>query len=763
MASIDSLLRELARAPERDPEPAALLHYRILRKIGEGGMGAVYKAHDEKLGRIVALKRVSRRPEGDERARTRLLREARAASALNHPNIVTIHAVEEAEGDEFIVMEYVEGETLEALLRNGPLPPGQVLALGAEVADALACAHAAGILHRDIKPANVVMTAHGAKVLDFGIAAAAREPTRTRGAESRRLTSPGAAVGTAGYMSPEQLRDEPLDGRSDVFSLGAVLYEAATGRHAFAATDALAYSYEVASIDPPPPTALVPGLPAGLDEVVLRALAKDRARRFGSAANLAEALRRLAGGRRPPAATAIPAAIPSIAVLPFADMSPQKDQEYLSDGVAEEITNALAQIEGLRVIGRTSAFSFKGKNEDVRSIGHKLGVAHVLEGSVRTDGTHLRITAQLIDASDGHHLWTRSFDRETGRIFAVQDEIAREVVVALKVRLLPGNGPGARERPTTAPAVYTQVLLGRQFSKLSTVDGFRRAVQAYERALAMDPSYAPAWALLAIDLVFAADFSDTATDSSETRRRAETAAERAVALGPDLAESYAARAALRSRCFEWARARTDVERALALNPGDAVTWLEYSYLLAALGQLREGIVAARKAAEIDPLWSKPLNAAGKYHNATGELDLAESALQRALEIAPEHFSVPYHLGTTYLLRGTPRAALAAFQRATPEANALIGVSMAQHDLGHRQESHRALDDAAARYSATWAFQLAEGYAWCDQRDRAFEWLDRALAQRDGGLLMVKFTPLLRSVRGDPRYHALLRRLNLPVD
>ena len=362
MASIDSLLRELARAPERGPEPAALLHYRILRKIGEGGMGAVYKAHDEKLGRIVALKRVSRRPEGDERARTRLLREARAASALNHPNIVTIHAVEEAEGDEFIVMEYVEGETLEALLRNGPLPPGQVLALGAEVADALACAHAAGILHRDIKPANVVMTAHGAKVLDFGIAAAAYEPTPNGGAEPRRLTSPGAAVGTAGYMYPEQLRDEPLDGRSDVFSLGAVLYEAATGRHAFAATDALAYSYEVASIDPPPPTALVPGLPAGLDEVVLRALAKDRARRFGSAANLAEALRRLAGVRRPPAAMAIPAAIPSIAVLPFADMSPQKDQEYLSDGVAEEITNALAQIEGLRVIGRTSAFSFKGKN-----------------------------------------------------------------------------------------------------------------------------------------------------------------------------------------------------------------------------------------------------------------------------------------------------------------------------------------------------------------------------------------------------------------
>src|SRR5438105_2831338 len=202
MASIDSLLRELARAPERDPEPAALLHYRILRKIGEGGMGAVYKAHDEKLGRIVALKRVSRRPEGDEQARSRLLREARAASALNHPNIVTIHAVEEAEGDEFIVMEYVEGETLEALLRNGPLPPGQVLALGAEVADALACAHAAGILHRDIKPANVMMTVHGAKVLDFGIAAAARERTRIGGAEAQRLTSPGAAVGTAGYMSP---------------------------------------------------------------------------------------------------------------------------------------------------------------------------------------------------------------------------------------------------------------------------------------------------------------------------------------------------------------------------------------------------------------------------------------------------------------------------------------------------------------------------------------------------------------------------------
>ena len=415
------------------------------------------------------------------------------------------------------------------------------------------------------------------------------------------------------------------------------------------------------------------------------------------------------------------------------------------------------------MVGRTSSFSFKGKNEDLRVIGQKLDVAEVLEGSVRTDGSRIRITAQLISVSDGTHLWARTFERERGAIFAVQEEIAQAAVEALKVKLLPGKGPGTREQRTAHPEAYNQYLLGKQFSKLANEEGFRRAVEAYEKALALDPSFAPAWAWLAVDLDNLSIFTSTASSASEAQSRAAAAAERAVALAPDLAESHAALAYTRSSVFDWSGAQAELERALELNPGDASTRLEYAYLLATLGRVREGIVNARKAAEIDPLWSRTWNRLGRFYNATGELDLAESALKRALEISPEYYSGPYHLGTTYLLQRNPAAALAAFERANPEANRLIGVAMARHDLGHRKESQLGLETAAARHSQAWAFQIAEGYAWCGERDRAFDWLERAYLQRDEGMAMLKFTPLLRSLHGDPRYAALLQKLNLPPD
>jgi tetratricopeptide (TPR) repeat protein len=281
--------------------------------------------------------------------------------------------------------------------------------------------------------------------------------------------------------------------------------------------------------------------------------------------------------------------------------------------------------------------------------------------------------------------------------------------------------------------------------------------------LALDPSFAPAWAWLAVDLQNLSTFANTAAGVSEAQSRAEAAAERAVDLAPDLAESHAARALARASVFDWSGEQAELERALALNPGDAATRLEYAFLLATLGRLRESVVNARKAAEIDPLWSRTWNRLGRFYNATGELDLAESALKRALQISPDYFSVPYHLGTTYLLQRNPTAALAAFEQANPEANRLIGVAMARHDLGHRKDSQLGLETAAARHSQAWAFQIAEGYAWCGERDRAFEWLERAYLQRDAGMSMLKFTPLLRSLRGDPRYAALLRKLNLPLD
>ncbi len=350
---------------------------------------------------------------------------------------------------------------------------------------------------------------------------------------------------------------------------------------------------------------------------------------------------------------------PSIAVLPFVDLSQAKDQEYFSDGIAEEILNALAHIQGLHVAGRTSAFSFKGKGEDLRAIGEKLNVSTVLEGSVRKEGNRVRITTQMIDVKDGYHLWSETFDRELTGIFAVQDEIAKAVVAALKVKVLPGKGLATQEHRTENPEVYNQYLLARQFFNRGSEDGFRRAVDAYERALALDPTYAPAWAGLAQAVFLLGDvFAGSPSELAAAHRRAKEAAEQAVAVGPDLAESYAARALIREiLSWDWAGAEADLEHALALNPGDPVARRAHGELLASTGRLRESIVALRKAAEIDPLASRIWNALGRVYNATGEIPLAREALTRSLQIAPESFSGPYHLATTYLLERQPAAAL----------------------------------------------------------------------------------------------------------
>ena len=467
--------------------------------------------------------------------------------------------------------------------------------------------------------------------------------------------------------------------------------------------------------------------------------------------------------RRAPAAGAPAASAgPSVAVLPFADLSPQKDQEFFSDGIAEEILNSLTHIEGLHVAGRTSAFSFKGKNEDARVVGQQLNVGTVLEGSVRKDGKRVRITTQLINAADGYQLWSETFDRELTAVFAVEDEIADAVVRALKVRLLPGRGPATREHRTASAEAYSDFLLGHQFFNRNSGDGFQHAREAYQRAVELDPGYAAAWAALAQTSLALADFNTSAEGVVRDRQRAHEAAAKAVALDPDLADVYVQRASVRQVVdFDWEGARQDLERALTLNPGDALTRQEYGELLAALGRLPEAIRELRKASELDPISSRVWNALARIYDASGEIELARSAVLRSMEIAPDSFSGPYHLATTYLLQQQPALALRQLESFKAEGNKLCVIAMAEHDLGHLPESRRALDSGVARFGHVLAFQLAEAFAWIGEPDHAFEWLDRAYAQHDGGLTMVKYSPLLRSLRGDARYAALLRRLKLP--
>jgi len=454
---------------------------------------------------------------------------------------------------------------------------------------------------------------------------------------------------------------------------------------------------------------------------------------------------------------------PSVAVLPFVDMSAQKDQEYFSDGLAEEILNALSHIEGLRVTGRTSSFSFKGRNDDLRAIGQKLNVGAVLEGSVRKDGNRIRVTAQVVKVSDGFHMWSETYDRELSGIFAVQDDIARSVAEALKVRLLAGGGPKPEGRPTTNPEAYTQYLLGRQlFNRVST-DSVRRSAEAFQRAVDLDPSFAPAWAALAMSIWDSPQGHDNPAAMEDVRRRARAAAERAISLDPRLAEGYAARGVLRARWdWDWAGAEADLDRARSLQPGDAVSQRRYGILRLMLGRPAEAIAALRKAIDLDPLSAIAYSWLARAYVTTGDLGQANAAIGRAVEIAPESEDMQVAQGFLALLEGNPSAAMKAVDAMEEESSRLFGRALVEHDLGHTAAAKEALARAISKYP-NHAYQIAGTYAWFGERDAAFKWLDRAYANREFGLADLRYDPILKKIRDDTRYAMLLKRMNLPVD
>jgi len=463
---------------------------------------------------------------------------------------------------------------------------------------------------------------------------------------------------------------------------------------------------------------------------------------------------------------------PSIAVLPFTDMSPQKDQEYLADGLAEEILNALAQVEGLNVAGRTSSFSFKGRNEDLRVVGQKLNVATILEGSVRKSGNTIRITAQIVKAADGFHLWSKTFERDLTNIFAVQDEIARAVVEALKVKLLPGRSPSIRERQTSNPEAYEQYLRGvellNRYGRVETP----QAQAAFEKAIALDANYGLAWSELSMALALLSDWASTA-DQPDLQARALAAADKGVSLAPDLAISWARRAILRMQIrWDWPGAGVDIDRALKLNPRDVTANEAQARFLAARGQLAEAIAIGRKIVELDHL-----NLAGwlrlhTFYVASGSTDLAHEALERAKAIGPTSINVPVVRALVELREGRPASALAISRLPEMESpdSKLIAAALAHHALGQPKESQRALEALISEFGESDAYQVAEIYAWRGETDKAFEWLERAYRQRDGGLVAVlpwvspvKWNPVFRSLHDDPRYSALLRKMNLPVE
>jgi len=457
-------------------------------------------------------------------------------------------------------------------------------------------------------------------------------------------------------------------------------------------------------------------------------------------------------------------AVPSIAVLPLVNLSRDPDQEYFADGLAEELLNLLAKVPGLHVAGRTSSFSFKGKNEDLRAIGQKLNVKTVLEGSVQRAGDRLRITTQLINAADGYHVWSETYDRKLTDVFAVQDEIARSVVAALKVQLLPERAAGL-ERPATNPDAYAQVLLGRHLIVRGSLQGYQLALAAFRKAVELDPKYAPAWAGVAIASFHVGEGVGWHLDSRENDfARTLAAADKAIELGPDLADGYAARGYVRVlKTTDWAGARADLARAIALSPGNAEAICSQGDLFATLGRLPEAIATLSRATELDPLSVQAWWRLAWYHLGAGHVEEAREIARRTLELFPEHSHAARTLGFALLLETRLDEAQAAFQRSSSEPFREMGTALVEHARGHARESQQALEHIIATSGKESTYQIAEVYAFRGQRERAFEWLERSLALQDAGMRYLKHDPLLRPLRADPRYVTLLKKMNLPVD
>ena len=735
--------------------------YEIVSLIGAGGMGEVYKAQDTRLKRLVALKLLPPELTRDEPAKQRFLQEARAASALDHPNICTIHEINETpDGQLYLVMAYYEGETLKEKIERGPLPLDEAVDIAIQIGQGLAEAHAAGVVHRDIKPANVMLT-KGAqvKIVDFGLAKLAGQVG---------LTQTGKALGTVAYMSPEQARGHEVDHGADLWSLGVVLYEMLAGRRPFPGEHAQSVVYAILNAEVPPLPSARAEVPADLARAVGRALTKLRGDRQGSAEELVAELRAVKRAREGHA-TAEPVgekAVPSIAVLPFANMSADPEQEYFCEGIAEELIDALARLEGLRVVARTSAFQFRGQGHDLRQIGEKLKVKTVLEGSVRKAGTRLRINAQLINAEDGYHLWSERYDRKMDDVFAVQDEIARSVVEKLKVKLLGAVEATLVTRPTRNLEAYHLYLRGRHHSLKLTADAFVKSLECFAQAVSEEPAYAQAHAGIAMVHAISAVLGFVAPQG--VMRKAREAALHALDLGETVADAHAALGlVLNYHDWDWPGAEREYRRALELNPSDTQARAYHAMLLGCEGRADAAIAEARQAVARDPLDLFSNYVLALVLVCARRFDAAIRQSHLTIELSPG-FYLPYcSLAWAAGATGQSREAVAALRQA---------VVCAQGDLfsqgylgwalglaGEKDEAQAILSRLKQRRTEGYfsAFLIAVVLVGLGEHDQAVEWSLQASEDRDGLLpFLHEFAPF-DPIRSDPRFQDLLRRMNFP--
>ena len=751
-------------------------HYEVISPLGKGGMGEVYLAQDVRLGRRVALKVLPAAFADDQDSLARFIREAKAASALNHPNIITIHDIGDAAGTYFIAYEFVDGRTLRDVARSAPLDAATAIDIGIQVASALADAHRAGIVHRDLKPDNVMIRATGlVKLLDFGIARLARpaEADVTVTAMPGQ-TLGGMLIGTPQYMSPEQARGLEVDQQTDLFSFGALLYELLSGTSPFAAGTATDIIVAVLTREPPPLTKVPPAVAA----IVGRALQKDRAQRYATAAelllDLTNAKQALGPAKAvgPEGRSATADAMTSLAVLPFANMSADVDNEHFCDGLAEELLNALSKIDALKVAARTSAFTFKGKSVDVGTIGRTLGVTSVLDGSIRRSGNRLRISVQLVNAADGYQVWSERYDREVRDVFELQDEITLAVVAALKLKLFGEERAAVLKRYTDNAEAYELFLKGRHHAYKYTAQGWQRAIEFFDKAIALQPDYALAYAGLAASRSCQWFFGILPAEQVIPQCKADQA--QALAIDDNLADAYLSQSMITFFYdWDWRGAERAFIRSIEVNPNNSEALSYYALFLVFDGRVEEAMAASRKALALDPLAPLINMNVGWTYFAAGRPVEASHQAAKMIENDPDFYGAYWLQGAIHLSAGEYQAAVDQLRSSV----SLGGHPVVVADLASACSLAGATGEATAildrlvdlrRHHYVPAICLARVYSRLGNTTTAIEWLEAAFAERNGEMVFLEqeiagaaADDPLRQMGGEPRVRTLLDSMHLP--
>jgi serine/threonine protein kinase len=735
-------------------------HYKILDKLGEGGMGEVYLAEDTKLNRQVALKFLPMQYASDKELKIRFKREAQAAAALNHPNIITIHEVSEHEGKPFIAMEYVEGESLKNLISKKDISINEVLDISLQISGGLAVAHKAGIVHRDIKPQNILVGKdHRVRICDFGLVKLKTDIT---------LTQTGSTLGTLAYMSPEQAQGKEIDQRSDIFSLGVILYEMIASRLPFQGDHEAAVIHSILNDMPEPLARYKSNLPEGLQRIVDKAMEKNREMRYQHAEDLRVDLRKLKMELETGVTQTLEASTKltsSIAVLPFADLSANKDQQYFCDGMAEEIINALTHVEGLRVVARTSAFSFRGKEVDIREIGKKLNVRALLEGSVRKAGNRLRISAQLINVADGYHLWSEKYDRDMENVFAIQDEISLAIVDKLKIKLLGEEKAKILRRYTDNLEAYNLYLKGRFYWNTRTEGGLKISLDYFQKAIEKDPEFAVAYSGLADSYSTLGFYDFLPKKDAFTKARSE--ALKALEIDEGVGEAHVSLAGIKAWYdWDWAGAEREFKRALELGPSNVEAHHMYAHLLEGIARFNEAFTEMRRALELEPLSINLNSCMGQILFIARRYDEAMHELQKTIEMDPS-FSLPYYwLGRVYLEKAMHEEAIEQLEKGTTSAGIrtmMMGaLGYAYAVTGRTTDAQNIVDQLKSLSKKRYVDPYFEAlvYVGLGKKERAFELLEKAYEGRSAYISLLKVDPLFDNLHSDQRYISLLKKMGL---